>query len=329
MYQIVNIMNLVYMAKPIYGGWVTFTSHLALKYSSELFKIGKRTETNSRNYGYGVKYRNLRIDELITKENILITAVDKHYWKYLELFPKGTKIVIHDPTELKGKENKLKELLDKFEVITIRKSVKDFLLENYGKESVFLPHPFFQYQKDNTENKCDYYSTCISRIDFDKNIDLILSANTLISQEKKIYMFGAENRLYVHHKLKDMNFEEYWKGKYPKNLPMKYEEKDLLDNCAFVVDMSIIVGDGGGTQYTFLEAIYHNCALILHKDWVEKGDTFKNRYNCYVVGYTENIGKEIADIINNGINEEYKTITKNATKILKPHVKDMWKDIFP
>ena len=142
-------------------------------------------------------------------------------------------------------------------------------------------------------------------------------------------MFGAENRLYVHHKLKDMNFEEYWKGKYPKNLPMKYEDKDLLDNCAFVVDMSIIVGDGGGTQYTFLEAIYHNCALILHKDWVEKGDTFKNKHNCYVVGYTENIGKEIADIINNGIDDEYEKITKNAIKILKPHVKDTWKGIFP
>ena len=34
-------MNLIYMAKPIYGGWVTFTSHLCLKYNCELFKIGK------------------------------------------------------------------------------------------------------------------------------------------------------------------------------------------------------------------------------------------------------------------------------------------------
>ena len=132
---------------------------------------------------------------------------------------------------------------------------------------------------------------CISRIDFDKNINFILDANNKLDETKKIYLFGAENRLYVHHKLKDMNFENYWKGKYPKNLPMEYEGKDLLDNCAFVTDMSIIVGDGGGTQYTFLEAIYHNCALILHKDWVEKGNTFKNRYNCYVVGYTEDIGK--------------------------------------
>ena len=166
-------------------------------------------------------------------------------------------------------------------------------------------------------------------IDFDKNINYILSANKYIDGLKKIHLFGAENRLYVHHKLQNMDFEKYWKGKYPKNLPMEYNGKDLLDNCAFVTDMSIIVGDGGGTQYTFLEAIYHNCALILHKDWVEKGDTFKNKINCYVVGYTENIGKEISDIINKGIDSEYKKIIKNSKNILKKHTGDLWKDIFP
>ena len=31
--------NLVYMARPIYGGWVTFTSHLSLKYNFPIFKI--------------------------------------------------------------------------------------------------------------------------------------------------------------------------------------------------------------------------------------------------------------------------------------------------
>ena len=322
-------MNLVYMAKPIYGGWVTFTSHLSLKYSGTIYKIGKRSEPNKREYGYGVYYQNLRIDELIEKGNLLITAIDKHYWKYLELFPKGTKIVIHDPTELKGKENKLTQLLDNFEVITIRKSVQSFLKKMYGKDSIFLPHPFYGYKKDDSHDKCDYYSTCISRIDFDKNIDLILSANERLEEEKKIYIFGAENRLYVHHKLQGMNFEKYWKGKYPKKLPMKYEGKDLLDNCAFVIDMSIIVGDGGGTQYTFLEAIYHDCALILHKDWVNKGDTFKNGYNCFVVGETEDIGKEISDIINRGINQEYKKIVRNSKNILKPHLGDSWKSIFP
>ena len=48
------------------------------------------------------------------------------------------------------------------------------------------------------------------------------------------------------------------------------KDKDLLTNCRFVVDMSIIKGDGGGTQYTFLEAIYQDRALILHKEWYLK-----------------------------------------------------------
>ena len=30
-------------------------------------------------------------------------------------------------------------------------------------------------------------------------------------------------------KLKDLNFEKFWKGKYPKSLPLKYNDKDLLN----------------------------------------------------------------------------------------------------
>lgn len=315
-------VNLVYMAKPIYGGWVTFTSHLSLKHNFELYKIGKRTEPNKRDYGYGVKYQNLRIDDLIQKSNLVITAVDKHYWKYLHLFPKGTKIVIHDPTELKGKENALKGLLNHFNIITIRETVQKYLKDNYGVDSTFLRHPFHTYEK--SDEKSNYYSTCISRVDFDKNIHHILNANKYLDEARRIYIFGSENRLYVHHKLQNMDFEKYWKGKYPKSLPLKYESKDLLNNCAFVVDMSTIVGDGGGTQYTFLEGIYHNCALILHKDWVENGDTFKDKYNCYVVGYTDDVGREIADIIEKGIDATYKKIVKNASKLLKLHITDDW-----
>lgn len=315
--------NLVYMARPIYGGWVTFTSHLSLKYNCDLYKVAKRTEKNKRNYGYGVQYQNVKIDELIKKDNLVITAVDKNYWEYLDKFPKNTKIIIHDPTELKGKENKLVQLLDNFEIITIRETVRDFIKEKYNKESTFLPHPFYEYGKSNEVS--DYYSTSISRIDFDKHTDIILKANELIKDdEKKIYIFGAENRLYVHHKLKNLNFEKYWKGKYPKELPMKYENKDLLNNCAFVVDMSIIKGDGGGTQYTFLEAIYHDCALILHKEWIEQGEIFKNGFNCYAVGYTSEPEKEISQIINTGIDSKYKEIVKNSKNILENHITDIW-----
>ena len=317
------MINLIYMAKPIYGGWVTFTAHLSLKYNCELFKIGKRSEKNKRKYGYGVDYQNLSIDELIKKENIVITAVDKHYWEYLHLFPQNTKIIIHDPTELKGKENKLLENIQNFNVITIRKSVQDYLQENYNIESEFLLHPFYNYPK--SSDKSDFNCLSISRIDFDKHTDLILKANQLIEDESnKIQIFGAENRLYVHHKLKDLDFPKYWKGKYPKQLPLKYNDNDLLNDCKYVIDMSIIKGDGGGTQYTFLEAIYHDCALILHKEWVEKGDTFKKDYNCYVVGYTGNVGEEIANIINNPFSDNHQEILENAKILLQKHIDIKW-----
>ena len=93
--------NLVYMAKPTYGGWVTFTAHLCLKYDCNLFKIGKRSESKKREYGYGVEYQNLRIDDLLSKKKLVITAVDKHYWKYLHLFPKGTKSIFTIQLKLK------------------------------------------------------------------------------------------------------------------------------------------------------------------------------------------------------------------------------------
>ena len=80
---------------------------------------------------------------------------------------------------------------------------------------------------------------------------------------KKTYnIFGAENRLYVHHKLAQLNFKDYWKGKFQKD-PLLYDDKDsILKVVNYMIDMSTIKNDGGGTQYTFLEAIYNDCVLI-------------------------------------------------------------------
>ena len=93
--------NLLYLAKPVYGGWVTFTAHLSHKLNAPIYKIAGRNETFDRDYGYECKYRNQSIGEIIKLDNILITAVDKHYWEYLHLFPPETEIIIHDPTECK------------------------------------------------------------------------------------------------------------------------------------------------------------------------------------------------------------------------------------
>ena len=319
--------NLLYLAKPVYGGWVTFTAHLSHKLNAPIYKIAGRNETFDRDYGYECKYRNQSIGEIIKLDNILITAVDKHYWEYLHLFPPETEIIIHDPTECKKSKNlnplvqstdhNEKPLLEHFKVITIRESVQEYLMNQFSIQSQFMPHPFFSYEIPKVEglgHKC----VSIARIDFDKNTDMLLKANQLLENKSNhIYLFGAENRLYVHHKLKELNIQEYWKGKFPKNLSPVYDGKSILKDAKYMIDMSIIKGDGGGTQYTFLEAIYHDCVLVLHSDWINKGELFISGVNCIGVSTSE----ELAEFLTNDLpSSKYSEILMNSKKILENHV---------
>jgi len=307
------------MARPIYGGWITYTAHLSLKNNIPIFKVGKRSEKSKRNFGYGTNYQLLKIEDICKKENLIITALDKHYYKYLHLFPKRTKLVIHDPTELKTTKKSpnpliVNNLLQHFDIITIRETVQKYIKEQFNIDSEYCPHPFFHYDKGNYESM-DNFAISISRIDYDKNTDIILKCNKLLDEDKQIKIFGAENRMYVHHKLKELDFQKYWKGKYPKTLPLLYDDKDILSNCKYMIDLSTIKDDGGGTQYTFLEAIYNDCILILHNDWINKGTTFKNNVNCLSVKNKI----ELKDILNGEREYDKDMILKNARDILENH----------
>ncbi len=307
--------NLIYMARPIYGGWITFTAHLSLKYEYPIYKIfDSKQKKNTRKFGYNTTYTNLPISEIIKLKNIIITALDKHYWEYLKYFPKNTILVVHDPSEFKTNHDKnplfKDNLIDNFKIITIRETVQKYLLNTYNINSNFIYHPFYKYNKSNLESM-NNYAISLSRIDYDKNIEIILRANKLINDEnKKIKIFGFENRFYIYKMLKGLDFHKYWKGRFKKNIPMTHENKDILKNCKFVIDLSKIKNDGGGTQYTFLEAIYNNCILILNNEWIEKDNIFINNYNCLGVS-NEN---ELTNIIES--NKDYNHISKNALKIL-------------
>ncbi len=318
-----NQISLVYLAKPIYGGWVTFTVHLAKKYNYRLYKVGKRTEKKLRNYGYGVDYQNVCLDDLLKLPNLFVTAVDKHYWNILPHLPKDTKIVIHDPTELKPNSKTPNPLIQEqcclshFKVYTIRETVQKYLVDTYNILSEFKLHPFYPYVCD--KEPYNAHAVTISRVDFDKNTDIILRANQLVNNsKKKVTIFGAENRLYVHHKLGELDFYSFWKGKFEKQYPIQYNEKDILKNTKFVVDMSTIKNDGGGSQYTFLEAIYQGCVLILHKDWVNQGSIFKDGVNCLTAKTPEQLAAHLESDI------DLEPLIEESQKLLKPHLNVKW-----
>ena len=301
------------MARPIYGGWVTFTVHLALKHSLPLFKFGSRTEKNKRPFGYGVEYQNINKADFPSKGKHLITAIDKSGYEYLDVFPDGTYIVIHDPTEVIGTAKEgLIEALKRFKIVTIRKSVKDFLAQRFGLKSKLLLHPFYEYEFKKAANPSRAVS--ISRIDFDKHTDIILKANKQL--EKPIDIYGALNRRYAFFDLKGLGLAKYYKGQMERSFEAL---SDVLEDAKYVVDMSYFKHDGGGTQYTFLEAIYEGCALVLHSKWIENYETpFVPGKNCFIVDGPD----ALVDLLKR--DPSTKSIVAAAKKILEPHIQVNW-----
>ena len=320
-------MNLFYLAKPMYGGWISFTSHLSLKYNYPLYRITKRTEKTQRHLGYDVFYTNICSNDISKYNNILITAIDKNYYNYLEYFPDNTSIVIHDPTEVKSNASKpLLNHLPRFNIITIRETVKNYLKDTYNLDSELKYHPFYRYPTTKSNKLHTNYITSISRIDYDKNTEIIIKANRLLKHNnlQTIDIYGKKNDMYVYRNLKDIDSmnendpNSNYKGTFKKDFNTL---DSILNNVSYVIDLSSIYKDGGGSQYTFLEAIHHNCVLILNSKWVDNNKTpFKHNYNCIVVK-NEN---DILDFVKNIDNYNYKQLLNNSKLLLIDHINVSW-----
>ena len=87
-----------------------------------------------------------------------------------------------------------------------------------------------------------------------------------------------------------------------------------------MIDLSFLPNDGGGTQYTFLNAIYHNCTIILNRQWIEKCDReygdFKEGENCYAVS---NAG-ELKELLDDVKNIDVSKVIQNARKLLERYI---------
>ena len=135
--------NYFYLAKPNYGGWVTFTAHLLHSLSTpKCLKISKRLENKTRDFGYGIRYQNVP-KESLNLPNPYILCVDKHHFNYLENIGKDPTIILHDTIELKKEVVPFLKKCKK--IITIRQQITDYLLATFDIESEYKYHPFFSY----------------------------------------------------------------------------------------------------------------------------------------------------------------------------------------
>lgn len=262
--------NLLYLSNSNFGGWVSFSYHLAkILGKNHILKVKHSFRGGGIFYG-DIRYKNVKESLLGKLKSPIILAVDKAHYGLLSKIKEAT-IVIHDPTELSAE---VMDFIKRNKVITIRETVSNLLLKK-GIKNTFLKHPFYRYPKIITEKKAN---RALSRVDFDKNTDIICKANNLGAS---IEIYGYKNHIYYYHTLKGLGFDNYYKGTYKKDIS---SISKVYAETRFLVDLSTIKKDGGGTQYTFLEAEYHGCTLILHKDWCNvKGSLYVTGKNCYAV----------------------------------------------
>lgn len=269
-------INLVYLAKPNRGGWPTYTAHLAYGLRAaghhvQLWRPSRHTEERQRPFGRGLYYRNASPEfmaELARQERTHITAAAATGAPVVkELLSCGASITIHDPTELKGDMGAaLTE--SRMPVVVIRNSVAQYIHNNTGTFPVrFVRHPYLRMSGPRYDGERSH-AVAFSRLDWDKGTHYIVKANKILSHDKAVQMYGAENRLYTHHKLVDVDPD--WR----RNYQGQWSTDDLwggtliAERARIAVDMSAIKGDGGGTQYTFLEALDADAALVLNQAWL-------------------------------------------------------------
>lgn len=311
------MINLFYLSGNTTGGWVTFTYHLikvldAVERGAILYKIGNRTEHKGRPFGYGLEYYNISLEDALKVDGpkVIVAAAKQQAEAARALVGAGARVVLHDPTELRAGLAGL--AID--DPWVIRRAV-----QRQVPGSVFIRHPYVPHDGSVVRfprRRKGAVST--SRIDFDKHTSILLDANRLGAG---IRIHGFENRLYTRFKICPEYPEwEQSKAAYPRTPIAAFE---LLLGAKCMVDMSLIKGDGGGTQYTFLEAWDAGAVPIIHQEWLLPKDDMKLNENCLMAWDGQSLLRKVKDCkkdTSDLVAAGEKQLKKHSAKVVGPQI---------
>lgn len=328
---------LFYMSKVTYGGFVTYTSHLCRAFrlcghDCHVYKVRKRTEHKPRDFSDGVGAINVSIDDALdivsSSDYSIVTAT---FWRgysdnISKLLEHGAEVVIHDHTDY---TQEFRDFMVAYDVhpIVIRK-VNEANLNADGLQSVFIPHPYIPVNPDPVDRLVHAISVC--RLDYDKNTHMLVEANEYLPADKCIQMWGTHTRMYMYQRIvgkyDGWTDDKHYTGpnyplahqKFPKTLGFAVR---LNAQAEFSCDMSAIKGDGGGTQYSFLEAVDGGAVLVLNRAWLTgmDSDELVHGYNCLAVADVEGL----IDLLLYERRDDWLDIVNNARDLLKAHSPDV------
>lgn len=288
-------VTLFYLSDNTTGGWVTYTAHLSYglvgldNITVRVIKVRSRSENRPRPFGYDLYYENTDLTGALTYlkngPGLVVALQKNHRQTAAALVEAGAWVVVHDPAEFKNLE-----LKPSGRYVTIRRVVTGLV-----PGAVFVPHPYRRHYLPNTKATGEWRACSTARIDFDKNTIILLDANRLLPKRLRIHIHGFENRLYT--KFKVCPYYPEWVqsvSHYPRN---RTAAAEICHRATYSVDMSLIKGDGGGTQYSFLEAMDAGSVPVIHSSWIRPNDEmvpFPLRgFNCF----TARDGRSLAAVV--------------------------------
>lgn len=321
------MIGLFFMYRTFGGGTTSFTVHLyegmrRAGLNPKIFRVKERGEHFTRPFAKyeGVEYRNITSEEAIkiAKHNpsVLVAPCNSKFLQFdptiiAKLMKAGMRLVIHDPNEF--------EIYDHLEnrhtikrPICIRPTMKQFF-----PDAVFIPHPYVrEYPKNNAPlpAKRPWHAVSIARITFVKRTQIIVEANTKLPKNKQVVLRGAENRLFTRFKILPY-YPEFKQGGY--GFPMVWGAS--ARECAkarYAVDLTWFPDDGGGSQYSFMEAWDAGAINVIHEDWLRYKGEMKAGKNCLTVTDAKTLVKLLKESLHP--DKQYELI-KQGYASLKKH----------
>lgn len=224
------------------------------------------------------------------------------------LMRKGMRVVVHDPEQFKY--HHLKDRSKIIDPIAIRPSMLKHL-----PTATFIPHP---YHREFAGHQGGDLSTreagaCIARLTYAKRPKIILEANRRLPANLRLRFHGQENRMMTYFTAKG-GYPEMTQGGY--DLPFIWGvSARMIRSYAFMPDMTRFKYDGGGSQYTFMEAWDAGSVVIVHCDWLYVDGEMKDGFNCLAVAGP----KQLASLIRRAREdwEFHEEISANATRHLE------------
>lgn len=227
-------------------------------------------------------------------------VIHRHNWgqippvwqEYNELiYESNVPIVIFDKRGIVGLPEKAKTICNREQIVNLLKNCN------------LVPFPFVRNNDSKWDKllypKRDKYPYAVShtRVAKEKNLGMVLDANSLLPEENKIYIVGLRWMRYVNFVLKKKypDWEKVYLGSHET---CGYNIHDLLSNTKVCVDMSYLEETSSSIQYSFLEIMDAGSYLIINKKWIQGEGDMVHGHTCEAVENSEQLANAV-------LNREY------------------------